>query len=136
MHRSIFAITAFFLFSFASAAADLSGIWTGVIPTRNGDLQDITFKLTQTGETIGGKMYRDSASAPIVEGKITGEQLNFTVIVEEQLGNLFVNTKHVFTGALKGSEIEVSRERVLDPKIGNAERRNNQKQTFTLKRLL
>jgi hypothetical protein len=128
----------FVLFSFVltASAADLSGIWTGVIPARNGDLNDVTFKFAQTGDQLAGKMYRDSASAPIVEGKITGDQVVFTVVLEEQLGNLFVLTRHVFTGKMKEGEIEVSRERVLDPKIGNAERRGNQKQTFTLKRLL
>jgi hypothetical protein len=125
------------LFAIIGSAADLSGIWTGVMPQgRNGDLVDLTFKITQTGDKIGGKMYRDHSSAPIVEGKITGDQVVFTVVLEEQLGNLFVETKHVFTGTIKGADIEVSRERVLDPKIGNAERRGNQKQTFTLKRLL
>jgi hypothetical protein len=123
-------------FALIAPAADLTGIWTGVIPARNGDLLDITFRFTQTGDTVAGKLYRDSASAPIVEGKVTGDQVVFTVVVEEQLGNLFVLTKHVYTGAIKGEQIEVSRERVLDPKIGNAERRGNQKTTFTLKRLL
>ena len=124
------------LFAIVASAADLSGIWTGVIPARNGDLNDVTFKIVQTGDKISGKMYRDHSSAPIVEGKITGDQVVFTVVLEEQIGNLFVETRHVFTGTMKGADIEVSRERVLDPKIGNAERRNNQKQTFTLKRLL
>lgn len=129
-------LLAFIAFGVIATAADLSGTWTGVVPQRNGDLLDITFKITQTGDTLGGKMYRDSASAPIVEGKVTGTDVTFTVVLEEQLGNLFVPTKHVFKGTIKADgEIEVSRERVLDPKIGNAERRSNQKQTFTLKRL-
>jgi hypothetical protein len=130
--RTLLALVAF---AIALPAADLSGTWTGVVPQRNGDLLDITFKIVQTGDSIGGKMYRDSASAPIVDGKVTGDQIVFTVVLEEQLGNLFVPTKHVFTGTIKGADIEVSRERVLDPKIGNAERRNNQKQVITLKRL-
>jgi hypothetical protein len=129
------ALLALLAFAAIGSAADLSGTWTGLVPLRNGDLQDITFKITQTGDSIGGKMYRDSGSAPIVDGKITGDQIVFTVVLEEQLGNLFVPTKHVFTGAIKGAEIEVTRERILDPKIGNAERRSNQKQTFTLNRL-
>jgi hypothetical protein len=125
-----------FSLSIVAFAGDLSGIWTGVIPARNGDLIDVTFRFAQTGQQLGGKMYRDNASAPVVEGKIGGDQVVFTVVLEEQLGNLFVPTRHVFSGTIKGDEIEVSRERVLDPKIGNAERRNNQKQTFILKRLL
>jgi hypothetical protein len=131
--RTLLALIAF---GVIATAADLSGTWTGILPQgRNGDLVDITFRITQTADQISGKMYRDSASAPIAQGKVTGDQVVFTVILEEQIGNLFVPTKHVFTGTIKGADIEVSRERVLDPKIGNAERRSNQKQTFTLKRL-
>ena len=124
------------MFATVAAAADLSGTWTGILPPgRNGELVDVTFKIIQKGDQLSGKMYRDTGSAPIVEGNVTGDQVVFTVVLEEQLGNLFVPTKHVFKGTIKGADIEVSRERVLDPKIGNAERRNNQKQTFTLKRL-
>jgi hypothetical protein len=124
------------LFALVLPAADLSGMWTGLITTRTGDLQDLTFKFTQAGDTFKGKMYRDTASAQISDGKITGEQINFTVTVEEQLGNLFLDIKYLFSGTIKGTEIELTRERAPHPAIATNNNRGPQKQTFTLKRLL
>jgi hypothetical protein len=124
------------LFSLILSATDLSGTWTGLIAARNGDLQDITFKFTHTGAALTGKMYRDTESVPISEGKISGEQVSFTVTVEEQVGNLFLPLTFTFTGKIKGAEIELTREREPNPAIGgNPANRGNQKQTFNLKRL-
>ena len=63
--------------------ADLTGIWVGRIPTRNGELQDISFKFTQDGATLGGKLYGDYQSTAITDGKISGDQINFVVIAPE-----------------------------------------------------
>ena len=102
-----------------------------------GELQDITFKLAHTGDKLTGKMYRDSASVPISDGSIAGELVRFNVTVEEQVGNLFLPLKYTFTGKIKGSEIELTREREANPNMGyGGGNRGNQKPTFTLKRLL
>ena len=66
------------------SAADLTGIWIGQIPGRNGEMQDIAFKFTQNGTTLGGKLYGDYQSTPISEGKIAGDQITFVVIAPEQ----------------------------------------------------
>lgn len=119
------------------AAADLSGTWTGLIPARNKEVQDVTFRLVQSGESLTGKMYRDTTSVPITEGKFSDGGISFRVISEEQVGNLFVVIKYTFTGSVKGDEIELTREREADPALttGNPNSRVNQKPTFTLKRL-
>jgi hypothetical protein len=119
-------------------AADLSGTWTGLIPARNNDMQDITFRLTQKGDVLNGKLYRDTTSVPILDGKITGDQISFRVESEEQVGNVFVVMKYSFTGSIKGSDIELTREREANPELnsGNPANRPNQKPTFTLKRIL
>jgi len=115
----------------------LSGTWTGVIPARNNELQDITFRLVQSGDTLTGKMYRDSTSVPILEGKLDGDRVSFRVNSEEQVGNLFVVIKYTFTGSIKGADLELTREREANPLLttGNPASRVNQKPTFTLKRL-
>jgi len=115
----------------------LSGTWTGVIPARNNELQDITFRLVQAGETLTGKMYRDTTSVPIIDGKIADGRISFRVDSEEQVGNLFIVIKYTFTGSVKGTEIELTREREANPMLttGNPASRVNQKPTFTLKRL-
>src|SRR5262245_10897140 len=91
--------------------ADLTGIWVGRIPGRNGDLLDIAFKFTQSGTTLGGKLYGDYQSAPISEGQISGDQIRFIVIAPEQAGNQINETRLRFTGTVKDGEIELTRER-------------------------
>ena len=121
----------------ALVAGDLSGTWTGVIPARNNEVQDITFRFVHQGDTLSGKMYRDSTAVPILDAKITGDRISFRVESEEQVGNLFVLIKYTFTGTIKGTEVELTREREANPLLttGNPASRANQKPTFALKRL-
>jgi hypothetical protein len=122
---------------FSAAAADLSGTWTGVIPARNNELQDLTFRLVQQGSTLTGKMYRDTTAVPILDGSLTGDRITFRVESEEQVGNIFVLIKYNFTGTIKDTEIELTREREANPVLnaGNPANRATQKPTFTLRRL-
>ena len=117
--------------------ADVSGTWTGVIPARNNEVQDVTFRLVQQGDALTGKLYRDTTSVPILDGKISGDQISFRVESEEQVGNVFVLIKYSFTGSIKGTEMELTREREANPIFnpGNPANRAFLKQTFTLKRL-
>ena len=120
-------------------AGDITGIWTGQIPGRNGDLLDISFKFTQDGATLGGKLYGDYMSAPITEGKISGDQVTFLVIAPEQAGNQINRTKLRFSGTIKAGEIELTREREGSTNAGNGggvQFKGNTKQTFRLKKLL
>lgn len=89
----------------------LTGTWTGQIPTRNGELQDIAFKLVQTGSSISGKFYRDNGSLPIKEGKVDGDKITFTVVVDEQVGNLFLPTRYVYSGTITNDRMQLTRER-------------------------
>lgn len=116
---------------------DLSGTWTGVIPVRNNEVQDITFRLVQKGDVLTGKLYRDTTAVPILDGKIEGDTIGFRVESEEQVGNVFVVIKYSFTGSIKGADIELTREREANPELnsGNPANRPNQKPTFALKRL-
>ncbi len=126
------------LLAVASAVgADLSGTWTGSIPARNNEVQDLTFRLVQQGDTITGKLYRDTTSVPILNGKIVGDQISFRVESEEQVGNEFVVIGYKFTGSIKGKNIELTREREPNPLLRppNPNNRVNQKPTFLLQRL-
>jgi hypothetical protein len=118
--------------------SDLSGIWVGQIPTRNGD-QDIAFKFTQNGATVGGKLYGDYQSTAITEGKISGDQISFILIAPEQSGNQINEAKYRFTGSIKDGAIELTREREGATNAGNGggvQFKGNAKQTFRLKRLI
>lgn len=117
--------------------ADLSGTWTGVIPARNNEQQDLTFRLVQKGDVLTGKLYRDTTSVPVLDGNVSGDRVTFRVESEEQVGNVFVLIKYTFTGSIKGEDIELTREREANPMLnsGNPANRAFLKPTFTLKRL-
>ncbi len=108
-----------------------------MIPARNNEFQDLTFRLVQKGDTLSGKLYRDAAAVPILDGRISGDLISFRVESEEQVGNIFVVIKYRFTGSIKGTEIELTREREANPVLnsGNPVNKGFQKPTFTLKRL-
>jgi hypothetical protein len=91
-------------------AADLSGIWTGQTVDRNGDPQDVSFRFTQSGNAISGKMYGENESTPISEGKIEGDAIHFVVVTElnGQI-NRTIYSGHILNA--KGDEIEITRER-------------------------
>lgn len=99
--------------------ADLTGIWVGQIPTRNGESVDISFQFSQAGTKLSGKLYGDYKSSPIVEGIVAGELVTFVVLAEEQAGNQINESKLRFTGSLKNGEIELTRERESSTNAGN-----------------
>jgi hypothetical protein len=129
-----------FLLAATLAGADLSGIWVGQIPGRNGDLLDIAFKFTQDGANLSGKLYGDYGSSPIVKGSVDGDQILFVVVTPEQAGNQINSSRLRFTGHIQGAELELTRERESSTNAGNGgaveSRKGNPKQTFRLKRLL
>jgi hypothetical protein len=121
-------------------AADLTGIWVGQMPTRNGETVEIAFQFTQSGTKLSGKLYGDYRSSPIVEGLVAGDLVTFVVAASEQAGNQINDARLRFTGSLKSGEIELTRERESVTNAGNgggAQTRTGlgQKQTFRLKKL-
>src|SRR4051812_30957377 len=92
--------------------ADFSGIWVGQIPTgKDGALQDVAFKIVQTGNTLTGKMYGDYQSSPISEARIAGDLVTFLVIGAQQNGNEINQTRFRFTGSIKDGALELTRDR-------------------------
>ena len=121
------------------SAADLSGIWTGQIPTRNGEKQDIAFEFIQNGTKLGGKLYGDYQSSPITSGIVARDLVTFVVLAPEQAGNQINETRLRFTGSIKNGVLELIRERESSTNAGNrgdVQLRANAKQTIQLKRLL
>ena len=119
---------------------DLTGIWVGQIPARNGETVDIAFQFTQAGTKLSGKLYGDYKSSPIVEGIVAGELVTFVVLAEEQAGNQINDSRLRFTGSLKSGEVELTRDRESSLNAGNkgtsqTRAGRGQSQTFKLKRL-
>jgi hypothetical protein len=131
--------TLFLLFALTLSAADFAGIWVGQIPTRNGDFEDVSFKFTQKGATLGGKLYGDYQSTPITAGTVSGDLVTFLVVAAEQSGNQINETRIRFTGRMKDGELELTREREGSTNAGNGglvQFKGSTKQSFRLKRLL
>jgi len=125
--------------------ADFGGTWIGEIPPQSNSqrlriAQQVAFQIVQNGDTLTGKLYGDYVSSPIIEGKVTGDTIDFVVVAQEQQGNQINQSRLHFTGTLKSDgSIELSRVRENSTNAGNggAYKANskNGKQTFVLRRL-
>ena len=99
--------------------ADVTGTWTGQMPTRDGETRDVTFKLKQAGATLTGSMSAFDTDIEIKDGKIDGEKISFTVTLEFGDG-----IKLLFNGTVKDNQIQMTRQR----------EGQDEKQAFVLKR--
>lgn len=118
--------------------ADIDGIWIGELLGRNGQPQEISFRFTQKGAKLSGKMYGANQSTPISQGTILGELVTFTVNAQEQTGNQINESRIRFTGRLKDGEMELIRERETSTNAGNGgsvKVQANSKQICRLKRV-
>lgn len=114
--------TVLFGLAFAAALAatdpeaDLSGVWIGEIPSP-GDNRPPTqmgFVFEQSGAKLTGKQYgdfRDVESAPILDGVVAGDRIEFAVERREQVGNLIHIIRYEYDGAIRGLEIELTSEK-------------------------
>ena len=111
------------LFGLALRAADITGKWVAQVAGRNGS-QEVTFNLKADGDKItgtvlggggGGGGRKGGAGAgggapqpqQISDGKITGDQVSFTVKVDNN-GQAQVTT---YKGTFSGDELKLKRER-------------------------
>jgi hypothetical protein len=116
------------------SAADLTGIWTGQMTGRRGDKEDVAFQFNVNGTAVTGKMFGDEFDLPLEEASVSGDQLTFTITTTNYYSGTKI--KFLFTGMIKGNEIELIRERTgAPPAEGSRPNRQNFKQTFTIKRL-
>jgi hypothetical protein len=117
----------------AMFAADLTGIWAGTAPGRRGDKEDVAFQFKVDGSALTGKMFGDEFDLPLEETSVSGDQVKFVVTTTNYYSRTQV--KFVYTGTIKGNEIELTRTRVGGPPAEGPANRQNGKQTFTIKRL-
>src|SRR5262249_12068217 len=100
----------------------------------------IAFQFVQNGATLTGKLYGDYENSPIIEGKVTGDAIDFVVVTQEQQGNQINRSRLHFTGSVHpDGSIELSRTRERSTNAGNGGdykgKANAPKQTFLIKRL-
>ena len=87
-------------------SADISGKWTAQVPGRNGQMREVTFTLTASGDSLTGTMSGRNGDIPIADGKISGDTVSFSV-TQDRGGN---TVKQTFTGKATGGEIKFKRE--------------------------
>jgi hypothetical protein len=93
--------------SLTALAADVSGQWIAQIPGRDGSAIETTFTFKTSGEKLTGSVSNQFGDREISDGKVTGDDVSFTVNIEFN-GNQF---SHLYQGKASGAEIKFKRER-------------------------
>jgi len=90
-----------------AAAADLNGKWIAQMPARNGETRDITFNFAVNGDQLTGTVTTPRGDAQITDGKVSGDQVTFTEVV--QFGEREMKIQYKGTVASDGNSIEFTR---------------------------
>jgi hypothetical protein len=106
--------------SAVALAADVSGKWVAQVPTRDGGTREAVFNLKAAGDGLTGTVSSPRGEQQITDGKISGDDISFTVVVEFN-GN---QMKFLYKGKVAGDEIKFTRQRDGDERV----------QEFTAKR--
>jgi opacity protein-like surface antigen len=101
-------------------AADVTGKWTGAVPTRDGGTREATFNFKQDGEKLTGTMTGPQGDIELKDGAVKGDDVSFNVALSFG-GN---DVKLIYKGKVAGDEIKFTRTR----------EGADQKQEFTVKR--
>lgn len=101
-------------------AADVTGKWTGAVPTRDGGTRDATFNFKQDGEKLTGTMTGPQGDIELKDGSVKGNDVSFNVALSFN-GN---DVKLIYKGVVAGDEIKFTRTR----------EGADQKQEFSVKR--
>jgi len=104
-HSLLRLFAALALFTAVAVAADISGKWTAEVPGRQGAMQTTTFNFKVDGDKLTGTMAGPRGDAPITDGKVSGDDISFTVSREMNGNTIKMN----FTGKVSGGEIKFKR---------------------------
>jgi opacity protein-like surface antigen len=104
---SVLAGTLAVLLVAALQAADVTGKWVAQVPGRDGQTRETTFTFKAEGDKLTGSVSGRQGDVPITDGKISGDDLSFTVVMNFQ-GN---EVKMLYKGKVAGAEIKFTRQR-------------------------
>jgi opacity protein-like surface antigen len=95
------------LLAATASAADVTGKWVGLMPTRDNQTRETTFDLKASGGKLTGTMSGPQGGLEIQDGKISGDDISFKVHMQ------FGDTKLVllFQGAVSADQIKFTRKR-------------------------
>ncbi len=97
--RFILCFTLLTVFAFVAAAADVSGKWVAQVPGREGQTREQTFTLKADGDKLTGTVSGMQGDTPIADGKVSGDNISFTVVRRFQDNEIKMNYKGVVSGA-------------------------------------
>jgi hypothetical protein len=109
MKKRIAFLSVCFVFAALSLAwaADVNGKWTAQVPGRGGQTRETTFTFKAEGEKLTGTVSGMQGDNPISDGKISGDEISFTVKVSFN-GN---EVTLLYKGKVAGDEIKMTRTR-------------------------
>ena len=101
--------TILFLFLAAAAvfAADVNGKWVAQVPGRGGETREATFTFKADGNQLTGSVTTPRGEAPISDGKIDGDDISFSQVMEFNGNQVKLN----FKGKVAGDVIKFTRQR-------------------------
>lgn len=91
----------------AAFAADVSGKWVAQVPGRGGETREATFTFKVDGNQLTGSVSGRRGDVAISDGKIDGDDISFTQVMEFN-GN---QMKLLYKGKVSGGEIKFTRQR-------------------------
>jgi hypothetical protein len=86
-------------------AADIDGKWTAQVPGRNGQTREQTFTFKAEGDKLTGTASGMQGDNPISDGKISGDEISFTVKVSFNGNDITL----LYKGKVSGDEIKFTR---------------------------
>ena len=106
-HRIVLIAILFGLAAWLALGADVSGPWTAQVPSRGGELREMTFHFKVDGDKLTGSVVTARGEAPISDGKISGDDISFAQTLSYG-GN---EVKILYKGKVSGNEIKFTRQR-------------------------
>jgi hypothetical protein len=95
-------------------------------------MEDVAFQFKLAGQSLTGKVFGDEFDIPIGEAVLSGDQIRFAVMTTNYYSGSKV--KFIYTGVIRGAEMELVRERVQTAE-DKAANRPIARQKIMLKRL-
>jgi hypothetical protein len=109
MKKRIAFLSVCFVFAALSLAwaADVNGKWTAQVPGRGGQTRETTFTFKAEGDKLTGTVSGMQGDNPISDGKISGDDISFTVKINFQGNEITL----LYKGKVSGDEIKMTRTR-------------------------
>jgi hypothetical protein len=117
--RLFLSISLLLVSAMTALAADVTGKWVAQVPGRDGQTRETTFNFKAEGDKLTGTMsgFRGQ-ELQITDGKINGDEISFSVVIEFQGEK---RTMH-YTGKVSGNELRLKRDSPRGPQEFTAKR--------------